>query len=348
MSSVIVSVILPAVSSDEKFQRFCSSLFSGNLSIELLVCDNLGKLNINADYAEYVSVISSENRTEAINTAVGAASGKFLMFSDDSVIFAPEAIEKLIVASGGKSAVCNVGIIAAGECSKAFTDNFSAEDTATKPLFFNHLLSTRIVKSNSIQLCGSDSLSLMLFIADYYRFDSFNACKEVLMYTDIKTEFGVAESVLYLTEYATAFRLTDNSTATLFFISTVLSALLPSLNEAFFLLLKNIIREFSGNDMLMSWIRAAYGIDTYLLCDENSVYADFKFNGANIFYKEVTLPMLPDAVVRNFYSGKYGVSMLKKCIGAWLYYKFYCQKDGFLKKFGCKLGRKLLGGDFVG
>lgn len=348
MSSINVSVILPAVSSGEKFNRFCSSLFSANLSIELLVCDNSGQLNVNEEYTGFVAIVSSENKTDALNAALSAVKGKFVIIADDSVILAPDALKKLIVASAGKSSVCNAGLIADGECHKAFIENFQSEDAASKPMYFNHLLSADVIRKNQLLFCGSDELSFMLFLADYYRYDDFTAINEVLMYTDEKKVYGFEESIVYLPEYANAFALTGNATATMFFLSAVLSAILPSMNEQLFVVLKKIINEFSEDKLLLAWVKSAYGIDTQLLCDENSSFAQFSFSGSGIFYKEVTLPMIPDAVVRNFYSGKYGVDMLKKCIGAWLHYKFYCRKDGFLKKLGCKLSRKLLGGDFVG
>lgn len=348
MSSVNISVILPAVSSDEKFNRFCSSLFSGNLSTELLICDNSGHLNVNNDFSEFISIVSSENKTEALNAALNAVKGKFVIIADDSVILAPEALEKLIVASAGKSAVCNVGVIADGECHKAFIENFQSEDAASKPIYFNHILSADVIRNNQLFFCGADELSLMLFLADYYRYDEFTAVNEVLMYTDENKVYSFTESIAYIPEYANVFKLTGNTTATVFFLSAVLSALLPSMNEPLFAVLKKVINEFSEDKLLLAWAKSAYGIDTELLCDENSSYTDFRFNGSKIYYREVNLPIVPDAVVRNFYSGKYGVDMLKKCIGAWLHYKFYCRKDGFLKKLGCKLSRKLLGGDFIG
>lgn len=348
MSSVNVSVILPAVSSAEKFNRFCSSLFSGKLSTELLVCDNSGKLIVNEKYSEFVSTVSSENKTEALNAALGAVKGKFVIIADESVIFAPEALEKLIVASAGSSAVCNAGIISDGKCHKAFIENFESEDAASKPIYFNHLLSADVIRKNQLLFCGSDELSVMLFLADYYRYDDFVPVREVLMYNDEIKRVRVDEALVYLSEYAEAFRLTGNLTATMFFLSAVLSALLPMLNEQLFTVLKDVVNGFGDDRLLMSWIKSAYGIDTKLLCGDSVSFVDFSFNGSEIYYREVSLPIVPDAVVRNFYSGKYGVDMLKKCIGAWLHYKFYCRKDGKLKTLGCKLSRKLLGGDFVG
>lgn len=348
MSSINVSVILPAVSSEEKFNRFCSSLFSGSLSVELLVCDSSGKFNVKQEYSDFVSIVSSENKTEALNAALNHAKGKFIMFSDVSVIFAPSALEKLIVASAGKSSVCNVGVITDGGCRKAFIENFTTEDAGTQPIYYNHLISADILRNNALALCGSDTMSFMLFLADYYRYDNFTPCKEVLVYCDGKSDLNYEESHVYIPEYANAFRLTANQTATMFFLSAVLSSILPSVNEVSFEVLRRTVCEFGDDKLLMSWIKAAYDIDAQMLCDENVTYADFKFNGSRVHYKEVTLPMVPDTVVRNFYSGKYGIDMLKKCIGAWLHYKFYCQKDGIIKKYGCKLSRKLLGGDFVG
>ncbi len=351
MSSITLSVILPAVTDSEKFGRFCSSFFSGNTSAELLVCgvsDSSFFEKLPQEYAQRIVLVNAENKVQSVSKAIGISRGKFLMFSDESVIFAPDAIEKLIVASGGNAAVCNAGIINNGECNKAFTESFSLEDAASKAVYFNYLLSTDIVKKNSLSLCGTSTLSIMLFIADYLRYDTCNVLHEVLVYSDSVNEYSFDDTLTYVEEYAKIFSITQNDKASLFFIKAVFTALLASINKETFEVLKSTVRAFRDNTLILAWIRASFGVDVDILLDENSYFGDFKVNGMNVYYKEIALPMVPDSVIRNFFSGKYGVDMLKKCIGAWLHYKFYCRKDGKIKSLGCKLSRKLLGGDFVG
>lgn len=181
---------------------------------------------------------------------------------------------------------------------------------------------------------------------DWY--DNCNALHEVLVYSDSKNEYTSDDSISYIEEYAKIFSLTQNDKASIFFIKAVFTALLANMNAETFEVLKSTVRAFSDSVIILAWIRASFSVDVDMLLDENSYFGDFKVNGTNVYYKEVTLPMVPDSVVRNFFSGKYGIDMLKKCIGAWLHYKFYCRKDGKIKTLGCKLSRKLLGGDFVG
>lgn len=351
MSSIVLSVILPAVTDSEKLGRFCSSLFSGNTPAELLICgetDSRFFEKLPQEYTEKIVLVNAEDKVQSVSKAIEISSGKFLMFSDESVIFAPDAIEKLIVASRGNSAVCNAGIIQNGECNKTFSESFSLEEAAGKAVHFNYLLSTDIIKNNALSLCGTSTLAIMLFIADYLRYDNCIALHEVLVYSDSKNEYTSDDSISYIEEYAKIFSLTQNDKVSLFFIKAVFSALLTDINTQTFEALKNTVRAFRNSELILAWIRASFGVDVDMLLDEDSYFGDFKVNGMNVYYKEITLPMVPDSVVRNFFSGKYGVDMLKKCIGAWLHYKFYCRKDGKIKILGCKLSRKLLGGDFVG
>lgn len=165
------------------------------------------------------------------------------------------------------------------------------------------------------------------------------------MYTDGKTEYSAESALAFITEYANVFALTQNTAASIFFLRAVFTALLNKLNAERFEVLKSVTSLYSEDYAVLSWLKSTFAVDTAMLCDENSSFADFKNNGTGIFYKEVTLPITADAVVKNFYFGKFGVDVLKKCIGAWGYYKFYRMKDGAVKKYGCKLFLKLLGGE---
>lgn len=344
-----VSVILPTVSDKSKFARFCTSLFSSTLDIELLVCcdaDTEALTLISEEYAAKIKLFTIEDKLSALTKVVEAAQGKFLLFSDVSVIFADNALEKLIVTSGGGSSACNAGEVNTGRCQKAFSENFIFDDLSAKPYYFNHLLSADVIKNNSLVPCGADELSLMLFIADYYRYDTCNTVDEVLLYTDAEFEYKNTDAIAFIQEYANIFKATQNECASMFFLRAVFTALLNNLQSESFEVLKTVTSLFSDDYALLSWLKSTFGVDISILCDENTRFEDFKYNGTNVFYKEVTLPVTPESAVKNFYFGKFGIDVLKKCIGAWGYYKFYRMKDGAVKKYGCKLFSKLLGGDF--
>lgn len=349
MSLVNVSIILPTVSDKSKFARFCASLFTSQLNIEILVCQNLGQevlSQISTDYADKIKIFTLEDKLTALNKAVETAQGKFLIFSDVSVTFSDNAIEKLIVASKGNAAACNVGLVNSGSCKKAYAENFSFDELAGKSFCFNHLLSIDVIKNNQLTPCGTDDFSLMLFIADYYRYDSCTVVNEVLVYSDSEREYSSSDSISFLSEYANVFKVTGNIPASMFFLRAVFSTLLKELSKDSFDVLKAVTSVFSDDYVLLAWLKAIFGVDSLMLCDENTRFEDFKYNGANIFYKEVTLPVTPESAIKNFYFGKFGIDVLKKCIGAWGYYKCYRQKDGIIKKYGCKFFGKLLGGDF--
>ncbi len=343
MSRVNVSVILPEISSQSKFTRFCTSLFASDLSIELIACGELSEAvlaGVSESYADKIKLFPSASLSKALEKA----EGDFVMFSDVNVTFAPNAIEKMIVASRGKAAVANASLVT-DNAQKLFSENFTLDELASKSVYYNFLLSNDIIKANTLTLCGTDTLSIMLFIADYCRYDIILAVNEVLFYADSELKYYCSQSIAYLSEYANIFKLTANPTATLFFLRAVFSALLPSLNAESFDALKSVTSAFADDYLTLSWLKNTFGVDSLALAN-NARFEDFKYNGNGVFYKEVTLPVTPDSVVKNFYFGKFGIDVLKKCIGAWGYYKFYRRKDDFIKKFGCKLFKKLLGGDF--
>lgn len=63
----------------------------------------------------------------------------------------------------------------------------------------------------------------------------------------------------------------------------------------------------------------------------------------NVITREVIVPVDTDKIVDSFYYGRYGIDLLKKCIGAWLTYKSFCSKKSLLKFICSKLGKKFLG-----
>lgn len=341
----IISVILPEISDSSKLARFCTSLFSCSLDVELLICA-CGDSAVPAELSDKIRVISAEDELAALKSALNNALGKFIVISDVSVTFAGNSLEKLIVASNGNSSACNVGTVSMAECSKSFADGFDFDELSSKPYYFCHMLSADIIKANSVFPCGTDRLSLMLFIADYYRYDICTAVNEVLMYTDAVSEYTTESSFDSIVGYAEVFALTQNDKASLFFLRAVFTALLINIQNESFEVMKAITRLYKGNYAVLAWLKATFGIDTSILLDEHTSISDFRNNGTGVFYREITLPVTVDSVVRNFYFGKFGIDVLKKCIGAWGYYKFYRMKDGPVKKYGCVVFRKLLGGDF--
>ena len=102
-------------------------------------------------------------------------------------------------------------------------------------------------------------------------------------------------------------------------------------------------KPFFENEAYSAYALAAFGIDSALL-KEGCRAGEFVSAGTNAMYKEVTLPILADDVVRDFYGGKLSFGTLRRCIAAWLYFKLY-RMGGAAKKLGCKVCSKLAGGD---
>ena len=102
-------------------------------------------------------------------------------------------------------------------------------------------------------------------------------------------------------------------------------------------------KPFFENSAYEAYALAAFNVDSALL-REGCRAGEFVSAGTNAMYKEVTLPILADDVVRDFYGGKLSFGTLRRCVAAWLYFKLY-RMGGAAKKLGCKICSRLAGGD---
>lgn len=345
MNVVYISVIIPEIKEEGKLVRFCSSLFSSQVNAELLICGKISEETASAlgkDYGDKIKVFAPG----AVSKAVENAAGAYIMFADDSIVFADEALETLIVRGKGEPCVCNAAYIDCGGSVKLMKSGFGINDAAAESISCIYFFRKSVIAQNGLYLTGCDSLAVRILAADYMRFERFTAVDEVLMYTDRKIKPEAVSDVQTVKDYAPVFSQTGDAVSTMFFLNAVFTAAADNMNSDVFEMLKAVAECFNENTAILCWIEARFGIDTAVLLDGSSDYSLFKADSRELHYKEVCLPMNKNDVIMNFYSGKFGVDVLKKCFGAWLYYKLYRGKDGIVKKLGCKLCRKLLGGDF--
>lgn len=345
MDSVILSVILPTIGDEKKLIRFCSSLFASSLSVELCICGKPSEetiISLAENFSDKIIVFPENSADKALKKARGA----YVMFSDTSVIFSEDAFETMLVRGRGSACVCNAAEVSCGTSAKLLRDNFSLYDTACVNSYFSFLLNNRVITENKLSLCGSDAFSIMLFIADYIRSDIPVVIDEVLMYRDGHFKNDISADLSLIEEYANVFKITNNHQASLFFLNLIFSNFIENKDEKSFLVMRAAALPFKEDFIIIAWLEASFGIDAKALVSDNAEYESFKYGGANVYYKEIALPLNKNDVVMYFYSGKFGVDVLKKCIGAWLYYKLYRGKNGAIKRLGCKLCRKLLGGEF--
>ena len=342
MNAVYISVILPEVRDESKLRRFCSSLFAASVNTELCICGRISEdtaLSLGRDYGEKIKLFPPQT----VNRAIEKALGTYILFSDEAVTFADDALETLIVRGQGNACICNAAYVENGNSVKLMSAGFRLSDAACESVFTNYLFKNKIISQYSLRLTGDDSLAVRIFAADYMRYERFILIDEVLMYTDSRENTAELNAET-LGEYAAVFSGTDDDTAAMFFLKAVFTSACENMSAAVFAALKAVTEKFADRPVVLAWLEAQIGVDTDVLL--NGDFSQFRCTGNELHYKEICLPMNKNDVIMNFYSGKFGIDVLKKCIGAWLYYKIYRGKNGAVKKIGCKLCRRLLGGEF--
>lgn len=345
MNAVYISVIIPEIRDENRLEKFCSSLFSSSVNTELCICGKLcdetvGKLGEN--YGDKIKLFPENG----VNSALKKSLGTFVMFSDEGITFASDAFETLLVKGRGGSAVCNAAYVSDGISLKLFREGFSADELSAEPFFANYLFRKSVISDNELTLTGSDRLSFLMFISNYIRYEKFNTVDEVLVYSERKYDFSDNQDFSLVSDFASIMKQTGDSEASLYFLRAVFTAACEKRDREAFDAIKSAAECFSEDLFILKWAEAQFGLDIGLLLSDSSDYSDFSFSGNKLHYREICLPMNKDDVIMNFYSGKFGIDVLKKCIGAWLYYKFYRGKNGVVKKLGCRFSMMLLGGDF--
>ena len=343
-----VSVILPYVSDNNKVADFCTSLFASDECGELIICGEISESVIESikDFADKIKIIPDSGSSSIIK-AITASAGHFIMFSDVSVSFSQSCLEKLIENSAESAAACNIGKFINGESSKIFREKFRFEELADVPVYYNYLLRKSVIADKKIMPVSNSAFSLMSFIAEYAVFDDFSLVHEVMMYTDCVTENLLSKEDLHtIKDLSSFFAFNSNDMASLYYINSLFSVFGVPDSEETFALIKTALLVFNANYSICSFITEKFGIDSCVLL-EGSSFDDFSAEAVDVKYKEVHMPLIADDIVMEFYSGKLGADTLKRCVGAWIYYKLYRGKSGVIKKFGCILCRRLLGGEFV-
>ena len=347
MNNAVVTVILPRVSDESRFPGFCAAVLSQSLPAELVIC---GGFDVNVlsgldpDALKRIKAVSGEG-AGAFAKALKAAEGEYIVISDVGFTYSPDAFAVMAHAAGEGGSACNVGLTSS-DGARLFRDGFALEELADHPVFANHMLSRAVLSGNSLCPCGTTPFAILCFLADFYRYADFSAAGETLAYTGgVADEKLLAEEWALAVEYASVFSQTGDDSVSMMLLSNVMRTYLSSPCEDMFDTLKAVTACFSDDYAVLSWLGIKYGVDAVKLTDVKTAFSDFRSDGC-IRYREVKQPLLPDAVIRGFFSGKLGISVLKKCIGAWGYYKFYRMRDGFIKKTGCRVCRRLLGGEF--
>lgn len=342
MAESYISVILPQVSDEERLACWLDNIFSQGVEVEALICDKINPeklMALNEDILARVKVFPSQDKATALKKAICDADGGFILFSDVGITYANDAFGTMLA---GGACVFN-GASADGNM---FSADFSFDEIASKNGFFCCLMNAETVKQNQIMPVGGTSFSIMNMIADYARYDEIKTIHESLFnIAQLPKPSANAEDIASLENYSWLFSRTANDRVTLFYIRNVMSVFGSCEQKESFEMLKSVLLPFMGDYAVCAWFKEAYGWDAELLKTDISV-ENFRRLGTDTKYSEVVMPIKAKDAVVSFYFGKFGIDVLKKCFFAYLYYKAYRMKPGFMRDKLCELCKHRLGGDF--
>lgn len=327
-----LSVICSADGASENFAR---SLFLKSSGVKLvLIGDGTQDFSAgkNSNLTEYVP--TGGDTVAAFNKAIVEADAEFLLFALPNTVFAPGITEIL----DENAVVFNVAKSDKNGSHRLYRSGFEPYEAFVPAVGVNFVMRTDVIKTNSIVLKSADAVGFCAFAAEYAACDSFLAIDEVLLY-GAENANGSVEN---FENICTAVSL-DGGLSALGFLLWSYGKLSDAERETCFAAFSESVKPFCENEFYCAYALAAFGADLKLV-KEGCRASDFVLSGMNVFYKEVTLPILADDVVRDFYGGKLSFATLRRCIAAWVYFKLY-RMGGAAAKIGCKICRKLAGGE---
>ena len=256
------------------------------------------------------------------------------MFADAGTTFAPGFVELL----EDKAVVFNAAAEEKNSPRKLYRDGFSVHEAFSPAVGVNFVMRSEVVSEHKIKLLSASSAGFAAFAAQYAAYDSFEPIHEVLLYGTKSIDWN-AESFDIIAKSVSI----KGGFSALTLLLSAYCGLDKTGKETKFDAFSAAAKPFFENEAYSAYALAAFGIDSAML-KEGCRAGEFVSTGTNAMYKEVTLPILADDVVRDFYGGKLSFGTLRRCIAAWLYFKLY-RMGGAAKKLGCKVCSKLAGGD---
>lgn len=321
-------------SADGVTENFVRSLFSGSSGIQLLlVGDKAEEICETRDENSIEYIKSQDGILAAFNSAIAKVDSDLVLFALPDTVFAPEFSKAV-----DGAAVFNVAKSDKNGSCRLYRSGFNAYETFTPAVGVNFVMRTDVIKAHSISLESADALGFAAFAAKYAAYDSFSTIDEVLLY-GVESAKVSAENF----EKMCIAVLPDGGLSALGLLLWSYSELSNADKENCFAAFSESVKPFCENELYCAYALAAFGADLKLI-EDGCRASDFVLSGTNVLYKEVTLPILADAVVRDFYGGKLSFGTLRRCVAAWLYFKLY-RMGGAAAKIGCKVCRKLAGGE---
>ena len=305
-----------------------------NLAYSLITCGGV-RLVICAENADIKKIPTTENSridfapcsVESVNSVLASPDAPLVMFADAGTTFAPGFVELL----EDKAVVFNAAAEEKNTPRKLYRDGFSVHEAFSPAVGVNFVMRSEVINEHKIKLLSASP-------AGFAAYDSFEPIHEVLLYGAKPIDWN-SESFDIIARSAS----TKGGLPALTLLLSAYCGLDKTGKETEFDAFSTAAKPFFENEAYSAYALAAFGIDSALL-KEGFRAGEFVSAGTNAMYKEVTLPILADDVVRDFYGGKLSFGTMRRCIAAWLYFKLY-RMGGAAKKLGCKVCSKLAGGD---
>lgn len=312
-----------------------------NLAYSLITRSGV-RLVICAENADVKKFPTAENSridfapcsVESVNSVLASPDAPLVMFADAGTTFAPGFVELF----EDKAVVFNAAAEENNAPRKLYRDGFSVHEAFSPAVGVNFVMRSEVVSEHGIKLSSASPAGFAAFAAQYAAYDSFEPIHEVLLYGTKPIDWN-AESFDIIAKSVSI----RGGLSALTLLLSAYCGLDKTGKETEFDAFSTAARPFFENEAYSAYALAAFGIDSALL-KEGCRAGEFFSAGTNAMYKEVTLPILADDVVRDFYGGKLSFGTLRRCIAAWLYFKLY-RMGGAAKKLGCKVCSKLAGGD---
>lgn len=302
--------------------------------VRLVICAENADVKKFPTAAENSRIDFAPCSVESVNSVLASPDAPLVMFTDAGTTFAPGFVELL----EDKAVVFNAAAEENNAPRKLYRDGFSVHEAFSPAVGVNFIMRSEVINEHKIKLSSASPAGFAAFAAQYAAYDSFEPIHEVLLYGAKPIDWN-AESFDIIARSAS----TKGGLPALTLLLSAYSGLDKAEKEAEFDAFSAAAKPFFENEAYSAYALAAFGIDSALL-KEGCRAGEFVSAGTNAMYKEVTLPILADDVVRDFYGGKLSFGTLRRCIAAWLYFKLY-RMGGAAKKLGCKVCSKLAGGD---
>ena len=302
--------------------------------VRLVICAENADIKKFPTAAENSRIDFAPCSVESVNSVLASPDAPLVMFADAGTTFAPGFVELL----EDKAVVFNAAAEDKNSPRKLYRDGFSVHEAFSPAVGVNFIMRSAIISEHGIKLLSASPAGFAAFAAQYAAYDSFEPIHEVLLYGTKPIDWN-AERFDIIAKSVSI----KGGLSSLTLLLSAYCGLDKAEKEAEFDMLSTAVKPFFENEAYSAYALAAFGIDSAML-KEGFRAGEFVSAGTNAMYKEVTLPILADDVVRDFYGGKLSFGTLRRCIAAWLYFKLY-RMGGAAKKLGCKVCSKLAGGD---